>query len=281
MNLPLSPMTWAEKRAVCDCRWEKSAFWSFTLWLTCVRPDSKIVFLCKGGKFLMTEQDDRQTLVDRIASALGETAPGPLKTIARVVKVVGAAKALALLEETRRIEATGGMLTDDGRRRRTPGGVFFKLVKNQTTSRERGKIFGPPPGRIKVPKPAEVVQLARSILIHPKGEAMTVKITLIGHPGRIVEKDAVVITAMQSSHPPSLPRGLPQPPATSTNYVVFIARKQWQRVKDSLVDHPDDRLIIEGYPVFDSRLGPQGAITVYARYVTTQQLQQARRRSEK
>ncbi|MCL4299617.1 MAG: hypothetical protein KJ077_28025 [Anaerolineae bacterium] len=43
-----------------------------------------------------------------------------------------------LLEQTQQIEAEGnGMLTEDGSRQRTKGGIFFKLVKNQTKPKER------------------------------------------------------------------------------------------------------------------------------------------------
>ena len=76
--------------------------------------------------------------VQKIAEALGETEPGPLKTIERVIKVLGEERGQALLEQTRQVEAEGGgMLTDDGSQRRTPGGVYFKLVKNQTEPKER------------------------------------------------------------------------------------------------------------------------------------------------
>lgn len=42
---------------------------------------------------------------------------------------VGAEKAVALFESTRRIEASGGMMVADGSRRRTPGGVFVALLR--------------------------------------------------------------------------------------------------------------------------------------------------------
>jgi hypothetical protein len=76
--------------------------------------------------------------VQKIAEALGETEPGPLRTIERVIKVLGDERAQVLLEQTQQIDAKGGgILTDDGTQRRTPGGVFFKLTKSQTTPKER------------------------------------------------------------------------------------------------------------------------------------------------
>ena len=62
------------------------------------------------------------------------------------------------------------------------------------------------------------------------GEATAMKITLIGRPGRIVEKGQVVLTSMQGAKAPSLPKGLPAPPAEATPYIVYIAAKQWRKV---------------------------------------------------
>jgi hypothetical protein len=230
--------------------------------------------------------------VPKIAQALDETEPDALATISRAIKVIGEEKALALLEETLKIEAEGGMLVDDGSRRRSPGGVFFKLVKNQTTSRERGRIFGPswwgtskskPKAKAK-PKPitwAESQALSQEALQARKGEATTVKVTIVGQPGRVIEKGAIVITAMDSQKLPALPKALPRPPDDPTTYLVYIAAKQWRKVKDSFDKNPDDKLIIEGYPVFDQRIGESGALTVYAQSVTTMLIQQAKREKQK
>ncbi len=48
-------------------------------------------------------------------------------------------------------------------------------------------------------------------------------------------------------HPP---KGLPIPPADSTNTrAVFIANKQWEKVAASIANQPEDKLIVEGYPL--------------------------------
>ncbi|XP_013193540.1 phosphorylated adapter RNA export protein [Amyelois transitella] len=49
--------------------------------------------------------------------------------IARIVQVIGAHKAMEIYKETQRVEADGGMLVVNGTRRRTPGGVYFFLLK--------------------------------------------------------------------------------------------------------------------------------------------------------
>ena len=58
--------------------------------------------------------------------------------------------------------------------------------------------------------------------------------------------------------------------------MVYIAGKQWRKVANSTQD-PQDKLILEGYPVFDRRLG---AMAVFATNVTTKNLQAARREAQ-
>ena len=107
------------------------------------------------------------------------------------------------------------------------------------------------------------------------------KMTLIGRPGRVIEKGEVMITSLQSSSVPSLPKGLPQPPGDPTTYIVYIGLKQWRRVRESIQKNPDDKLIIEGYPAFDRRIGPNGTMAVYAQSVTSKLLEQAKREKQR
>jgi len=110
---------------------------------------------------------------------------------------------------------------------------------------------------------------------HPR-EARTVKVTIIGRPGEIVERQGVIILGMRSTTLPSLPKGLPAPPAQPTNYLIFISQKQWRKVAAAL-DKPEDTLIIEGYPIYHPRFT---GITVYATQVTTKLLQVAKRQAQ-
>src|SRR5262249_42304022 len=72
---------------------------------------------------------------------LGETEPVPLMHIRRIVQTLGPDRASQLLEQARAVEAAGGLMLLDGRRRRTPAGVFFRLVRDQTTTAERNRIW--------------------------------------------------------------------------------------------------------------------------------------------
>jgi len=110
---------------------------------------------------------------------------------------------------------------------------------------------------------------------HP-GEATTVKVTIIGRPGEIVERQGVIILGMKNPTAPSLPKGLPAPPAQPTNYLIFISQKQWRKVAEAITN-PEDKLIIEGYPASHPRFT---GITVYATQVTTTRLQAAKRQPQ-
>jgi len=52
--------------------------------------------------------------------------------IGRAVEAVGTAKALELLYASETIEANGGLMINNGSRRRTPGGVFLHLLRNDS-----------------------------------------------------------------------------------------------------------------------------------------------------
>src|SRR6266849_5233364 len=76
--------------------------------------------------------------VDTLAEVLQEP-NRPLLT--QVLRTLGQDRCAAILADTLTCEANGGMLTKDGTRRRTPGGVFFQLVRERATARERGRLF--------------------------------------------------------------------------------------------------------------------------------------------
>lgn len=82
-----------------------------------------------------------EQLGDEIGKAMGERDP---KTVKNIVNVCGMEKALALFEETRKVESTGGMMTENGQRRRTPGGVFISLFKLDSEIPEdvKKRLFG-------------------------------------------------------------------------------------------------------------------------------------------
>ncbi len=223
-----------------------------------------------------------------IAAQLGETEAGTIESIRRIIEVLGMDETHALLAEALKVEAEGGLMVRNGSRRRTLGGVFFYLVKPRLPWGRRSYIWS----HQKKARPKKKQQPKKSSgppfewddrlaivpeLIKEKGEVRTVKVTLIGRPGKVIEKETLVLTSMQGGKPPALPAGLPPAPAEPTTYIVFIAKKQWRKVAEALKD-PQDVLIIEGYQAFDKRLQ---TVTVFAQSTTTKALQQARREAQK
>src|ERR1700730_12894113 len=72
--------------------------------------------------------------VTLLAEQLGEADRRVHKQLHHLVKLLGVEQSLAFLERALAIEAEGGMMLPDGTRRRTPGGVFFLLVRTQGPS---------------------------------------------------------------------------------------------------------------------------------------------------
>ncbi len=229
----------------------------------------------------MTQPTDTRELVSTIAQQLGETQAGPISQIRRVVQRLGPEAALAFLQETQQIEAQGGQMLPDGSRRRTAGGVFFSLVKDRVSARDRAAIFFTPAQR--QPRPAQAAghpvapsQIEIGNIPNTTGDIRTVKITLIGRPGPTASKNGYIMTSMTNNKTPSLPKGLPAPPSAPTSYTVYIAPKQWTKVAEAIRD-PEDALIIEGFPTYDPTLE---GIAVYATNITTKKLQQAQRAAQ-
>jgi hypothetical protein len=109
-----------------------------------------------------------------------------------------------------------------------------------------------------------------------KGNATTVKITLVGRPGNILDKGQFIVTVMESTKIPALPKGLPTPTNVATKYAVYIAAKQWKKVAESIQD-PEDVLIVEGFPKTDPEVK---AIAVFATNITTKKLQAVQRQAQ-
>jgi hypothetical protein len=238
---------------------------------------------------------DVWALARAFAAVLGETMPPPLRLITRTVQRLGPEQARAFLGQALTVEAQGGLTLPDGTRR-TPGGVFFYLVRtSDTVSREDKEYIFPrravtagstaTAGGGSTPAPAppapitwtdETYRALAPQLQQDPGRIATVKITVIGRPGTTVEQGTVVVLALVSETVPDLPKGLPDPPA-GTRYTVFVARKPWAKVAEALAADPADAAIIEGYAALDPRVE---GIAVYATSATTKRIQAAKRAAQ-
>jgi hypothetical protein len=236
-----------------------------------------------GEERAALSDDELAEVVNAIAGRLGETEPEPLQRLHEVVKMLGPERSFKWLQKTLEVEAQGGMVTVDGTRRRTPGGTFFYLVRTRGPRSARYLWREPRPdgakalGRSKKNGQLGLSWVDREAVLQEigqeKGLLRTVKITLIGRPGKVVDRGTCVVMSMQGAKVPALPKGVPTPPEVTTSYVVYVAGKQWKKVAEALRDE-DDVLIVEGFPQLDTKTG---SIAVFVTNVTTKNLQSAKR----
>lgn len=229
---------------------------------------------------------DIKTVVQHIADELGEGEKKPQRQIRQIVERAGIEFAERLLQETKEIEANGGMTIDSGDRKRTPGGVYFYLARRDLPEDDRDAIFHA--WRVALRKRnereahfdefswEERSSIIKTLLASKVGEIAELKVSLTGRLGEIERREYLIITTMEHRiDPDSLPKGVPQPPTDPMQYVVYISAKQWERVEKAV---EDDDIIVEGYCTFDKETDQY---TIYTTYVTTQKLQRKERKQVK
>jgi len=231
--------------------------------------------------------------IDEIAAQFGETEDEPKRLIKRALRTLGEERVRAFVAQALEVEAAGGLLLPDGSRRRTPGGVLFHLMRTGIDKKTSRKIFWShttPQGQgaqgsaqgvdtdatatEATPFDWTAFAAAAAEAMNGAGEASTVKLTVIGKPGTVVERGDVALVALRSEKAPSLPKGVPAPAAPQTDYMALVGMKQWRKVAEALAVDPVDKVIIEGYPtVRPDFVG----ITVHATSATTTGIQAAKR----
>lgn len=253
------------------------------------------------------EEDDEETILRKTANALvdeiTEKLEEPNLFLTRdVVYTIGINKCREYLARTLKIEEEGGMILPKGNRRRTPGGIFFWLVKEDLTKEQIRQLF-PLPKRPVDKAKRNAARKARKIRKHAEllkemteawasradvvkdiiksrnyGKAASIKVTMIGRPGKIIKQKGFVMTTMRGpGRSPSLPKELPDLEASKLVYLVYIGNKQWKRVARA-IRNPEDILIIEGYLGYEKALKK---MVIFAQMVTTKIIQQERREKQR
>ena len=227
-------------------------------------------------------QAEIETVAAELCELLGETDEKPVQQIRKIVELCGAEFARELYRVALHTEEQGGLMLPDNSRRRTLGGVYFYLARKRLTGEQRKQIFPrqdtlPPAPRL----PAFIWDERHSIietLIAESGGINSVKVTLIGRPGKIETRHEVVVTTMSDFiKVPPLPKGVPPPPTTPTLYTVYIAAKQWLKLEESLAN-PDDLLIVEGVCVYDPEIK---GMAVFANSARSSLIESKRREEQK
>ncbi|MBZ0300713.1 MAG: hypothetical protein K8J31_13270 [Anaerolineae bacterium] len=208
----------------------------------------------------------------RIARDLGEIQPAPRFQIAEIIQQLGLEFAERVLEQTWEVEAQGGLLVPNGSRRRTPGGVFFTLAREQMTEDQQQAVFMRPKANLfRWTQRRDVVEP----LLAEAGQVESVEVTLVGRPEEIWEYDDVVILRMAyAGVQMPTPQGVPQLQLLSPEAIVFVNPDQWRGVQPALADDKT-ALVIEGVCAIDPEVG---GLVVYATKVATTKLKKRKPR---
>lgn len=104
------------------------------------------------SKDLMPKQ---RKAAEALAAELQETEKVPVRQIHAIVQLCGDSFAEAVLKEADEVQARGGLMTSDGERQRTRGGVFFFLARARMAPPARRIVFN---RKGKMPPPEEAPQ---------------------------------------------------------------------------------------------------------------------------
>lgn len=119
-----------------------------------------------------TQQQVQQHLnfVNKVVEWLDE--PRCFWQIHLIIRALGPKRVMAVLNETLLIQSKGGMLTKDGKRKRTLGGVFFYTAREQYKDiLPKGALYSP----IEKKKKKPVVQAPQPTPIKPQKQRRAVK----------------------------------------------------------------------------------------------------------
>jgi PHAX RNA-binding domain len=203
------------------------------------------------------------TQAETLCRTILETLNEPNKAlIQQVITVIGVERAQEFFWRAQAVEANGGLVTASKKRRRTPGGVFFPLVRKGVSKAERKLIFpkdkAEPRVRTRKPSPVPIAweeaeaQLTK-LLAQAKPGSATIQMRLIGRPKRVARARTCIVCEMEGDAPPQLPKGLPiLLPDLKPTIGVFLSYDHWARVEDKLLDFPENQMIIDGWPYIDA-----------------------------
>ncbi len=201
-------------------------------------------------------------LLTSIAERLGETATRPREQLARLLTLKSSTELEAVLTEAEQIAARHGLLTEDGSRPRTLGGIFFYLVRRTLSWRERAFVFGLPPDQLPMPKNWRNRKHLYADLT-TAGTVRSLRATLTGNPEKVVVMGQLVLCLFKvMPSPKGLEKGI-EPPNRMTSITMYIALKHWRVVAEHVAG--GGLLSIEGILAYDQ--GLEG-VSLYARKVT-------------
>lgn len=87
------------------------------------------------------KEDSEHAVADMISLKLGEVDRIPRAQVRRIVELCGEDFANQLFEDATKLHEEGSVLTQDGTRTRTLGGIFFRLARDRMQPEDREKTF--------------------------------------------------------------------------------------------------------------------------------------------
>lgn len=210
-----------------------------------------------------------ERVTTELASALNETAALPIQEIRDLVTRYGRSFTDQILTETIQVQKQGGLSITSGRRQRTIGGVFFYLAYQKVPRPPQPQSFS---NQHPAPSWETSLNTSRNLITARQTGEGNVKATVIGRPLKVerVDNSDAMTAIIEYTIKASLPKGLPPPPTTRTQYIVYMTSKQWRK-NEKAMQHPQDLLIVEGYGVYSPELN---GMVIYALSVTTRLTQQ-------
>lgn len=205
--------------------------------------------------------------VHAVAERLNESETKPMIQIEKIMRICGREFIEVMLENTLTIEAEGGMMTANDERRRTPGGVFFFLIRYALPEDIRDQIFPTPRWAQRVALPPSKFppidwenradELA-DIFGKETGKVLEeVNINIKGRPGHIEKRADMFVALLEATIPDNqtFPRGLPEVPQEPTRYFLLISEQQWDKhVKNGLEKDETTFLNVDGGCYYDEEL---------------------------
>ncbi|TVR22818.1 MAG: hypothetical protein EA396_05370 [Anaerolineaceae bacterium] len=228
-------------------------------------------------------------VASEVANTLGEKDRKPYGQIAALVRMRGEDFIREVLADTLQIEAQGGMMTAKGDRRRTIGGVFFRLARERLTRNEgllifaRGDVSKLKRAKSEAQFPAftwdDRAEVIHNLKNQEQGEVSDVKIILQGHPKSTERRENLVILRMQHDLDkiPNMPRGVPDPGDKAMPYTVIVNSEQYETAEAAIQKDPKDELHIEGFAAYDAETSD---IVVFATRAITRKIHKQERRRE-
>lgn len=234
------------------------------------------------------QKNEYETVAAEICEALGEKDYKPKRQIYLVVEQCGIDFARKVLEDTQEIEAKGGMLTHEGTRRRTPGGVYFHLAREGMDHDSRQLIFYS--WRVTSQRqleremsfdPFDFDDRAAVVanLLEDAGKVEAVRVTLVGRPEKVERRQQLVILQMRDeiAETIALPTGVPRPDPAPMDYTVYVSFKHWDKVEEAL-ENPKDEMMLDGFCAYDEETK---GMAIFATYATTRKLHRKERKANK